>query len=153
MHNLEYDCKPLTDEYNIYIAKTKDITLYQCDVYKFPSLAPSLKGSFDVIWDRAALRTTVELPECANTKLYLDVLHEMVSAKGKLALESTRFDITQCKTSFYPPVISDEFLEKLTKEKWNLKKVDQLEYVKGEGLEFFYRDYDHDVALHILTPK
>jgi len=153
MYKLEYDSQPLTEEYKVYKAKNKDITLYQCDFFKFADLAPSLKGSFDVIWDRAALRTTVGEPEATNEKAYLNVLREMVSPDGVLAQESTRFDPRDCKTEFYPPVIIDEMLEELAKEKWNVKKVDQLEYDVGEGLEPFYRQYKHNVSLHLLTPK
>lgn len=153
LHNLEYDLKPLTAEFNVYKAKTKDITLYQCDFFKITSLVPSLRGSFDVIWDRAALRTTVGEPEGTNEKAYLKVLRELVSPTGVLAQESTRFDIRDCKTEFYPPVVSDEILEELAKEKWNLEKVDELEYAVGEGLELFYREYKHNISLHLLTPK
>ncbi|KAK3705155.1 hypothetical protein QZH41_003752 [Actinostola sp. cb2023] len=153
INNIEFDTQALTEEFQIFKGKTKDITLYQCDFFKFPSLVPSLKGSFDVIWDRAALRTTVGEPIGQNAQAYVDVLRELVSTTGCLAQENTRFDVGDCKTEFYPPVVSDEVMEGLAKEKWNVKKLDQLEYKVGEGLELFYRDYKHDISLHLLTPK
>lgn len=153
INNLAFDTEPLSDEYKVFKGKNKDITLFQCDFFKFPSLVPSMKSSFDVIWDRAAIRTTVEEPEGSDAKAYLSVLRQLVAPGGKLALENTRFNIKDCTSPHYPGVVSDEMVENLGKEAWNVSKVDQIDYEKGEGIEPFYSEFKHDIALHFLTPK
>ena len=153
INDLAFDTQPLSDENKIFKGKNIDITLFQCDFFKIPSLAPSMKSSFDVIWDRAALRTTVGEPEGSDAKAYLSVLRQMIALTGKLALENTRFNIKDCNSPHYPPVVSDEMVEDLGKEEWNVSKIDQIDYEKGDGLEPFYREFKHDIALHFLTPK
>ncbi|EDO48506.1 predicted protein, partial [Nematostella vectensis] len=56
VQGLEFTCSELGEGGNkVYKAKGKDITLYQCNFFHLLDLAPELKSSFDVIWDRAAI--------------------------------------------------------------------------------------------------
>lgn len=68
---------------NVYKAKGKDITLYQCDIFDY---SVGVSGQFDAIWDQSALPVINEMG-AKRLKEYTSLMQSLLKPDGRHMVE------------------------------------------------------------------
>ena len=131
----------------VYKAKTKDITIFRCDIFDFRSGVAG--GKFDCIWDRGSL-TSMAFSGEATIKKYVQVVSALLAGDGRWVIETFDFDESKKAESGHA-FISDEMFHTLFEDKFTVRDLEKTKHPAKEG--FHQMDFDYWVFLYHVVFK
>jgi thiopurine S-methyltransferase len=157
-NQLEYDVDAINMAPSgayIYKAKTKDITIVQCDFWSFRKAA--VGGlAFDAVWDRAALIAMMGRgldTDMSTGKKYLKVLRDVLAPGGRIMIETMLYDPDEKKDEDGPALCKDETLKAICGEEWTMERVELIPLKLSEYFQNISLKYKIEMSIHLLTPK
>lgn len=131
----------------IYKAKSKDITIFQCDIFDFRSDVAG--GKFDGVWDRGSL-TSMAFSGEATIKNYVEVISKLLKGNGRWMIETFDYDESE-KPEGGHDFISDKMIHKLFEDKFIVRDLEKTKYAAKEG--FHQLEADYWVYLYLVMFK
>lgn len=157
-NHLEYDLEAINIAPSgayIFKAKTKDITIVECDFWAFRKVAVG-GVPFDGVWDRAALIAMFASPKeslISIGKKYLKVLRDALTPCGRILIETILYNPEDNKDNIGPALCTNQTLEQACGEEWEMEKLESVPLKPGEYFQNFALPYDSEVVIHLLRPK
>lgn len=157
-NQLEYDLDAINMAPSgayIFKAKTKDITIVECDFWSFRKAAVGGQP-FDAVWDRAALIAMLARPQdsgISTGKRYLKVLKDALTPCGRILIETLLYDPEEKKDNVGPALCTNQTLKEICDEDWKMEKVESIPLKPGEYFQNFALTYKTEVVIHLLMPK